>query len=119
MNRDYTEWTPRVGDLRVHTDRAAHTGATQTAITRRVLGEILLVIVLGVIKRRGIRNFRRDPAEASVVQPVLKELPRRFGCTLLFRRERVDGGTILRADVVSLDRKSTRLNSSHVEISYA
>src|SRR5262245_61013841 len=109
MTADYSEWTLPVGSLCVHTDWAAHAGASQPAIPRGILGEILLVIFLRVIKRRGVRNFSCDPSEAGVVQPVLKDLPRCFGRTLLLRRERVDRGTILSADVVSLPHALRRI----------
>src|SRR5438874_7522794 len=38
---------------------------------------------------------------------------------LFSERQQVFGAAVLRDDVVRGDRKSTRLNSSHVEISYA
>ena len=42
-------------------DRAAHAGAAQAAVTAGVLGEVLLVVVLGVVERPcriGLRRFR-------------------------------------------------------------
>ncbi len=49
-------------------DRATHPGSTQSAITSRILGEILLMVVLGeviIIKRQ---NFGGDRAVTRVAQ---------------------------------------------------
>src|SRR5258707_2234755 len=43
--------------------RTGHAGAAQAAIARRVLGEVLLVIVFGEIERPGRRDFGRDGAK--------------------------------------------------------
>src|SRR6478736_5982696 len=75
----------RAGELGAGSDRAGHAGTAEPAIAERVLGEILLVIVLGEIE------FRR------------------LGGLLLLRREGVDAGTVLRADVVALPHALRRV----------
>ena len=51
------------------TDRAAHAGAAEAAVTHRVLRQVLLVVVLGVVERRRVedlgRDRRRSPASSS------------------------------------------------------
>ena len=41
-------------------DRAAHAGAAETAIAHRILGEVLLMVVLGEIERRRVEDLGRD-----------------------------------------------------------
>ena len=43
-------------------NRAGNSRTTQTAIALRILGQILLVVVFSVIKRRDIADFRGDAA---------------------------------------------------------
>ena len=45
-------------------DRAGHAGAAEAAIAARILGEILLVIVLGEIERSGLGDLGGDRARA-------------------------------------------------------
>src|SRR5262245_62812983 len=82
--------------LRRHTrtDRAAHAGAAKPAIAHGILGEVLLVVVLGEVERRRVQDLRRDRVEALRLE------------RLLVHRLRCLGS-------LPLDRKSTRLNSSH------
>src|SRR5947209_18996943 len=49
-----------------HPDRARHAGATEAAVAVRDLGQVLLVVVLGVIERRGVVDLRGDVAVARV-----------------------------------------------------
>src|SRR5437764_13910347 len=83
-------------------DRAAHAGAAQAAIAVGILGEILLVVVLGVVERRRIDDLRRDLIHAVLRQLFLEQGARSFGLVLLLGREGVDAGAILSADVVAL-----------------
>ena len=48
-------------------DRAGHARSAQPAISIGILGQILLVIVLGIIERSGLRDFRGDPAAAVLL----------------------------------------------------
>ena len=43
-------------------DRAGDAGAAETAVAARVLREVLLVVVLGVVERRRVGDLRRDLA---------------------------------------------------------
>src|SRR5262245_34246385 len=52
-------------------DLAAHAGAAQPAIAGRVLGEILLVIVLGEVERRRIDDLGGDRRKALGAQRLL------------------------------------------------
>src|SRR5689334_180844 len=83
-------------------DRAGHAGAAETAIARRVLGEILLMIVLGEIERTRGCDLRGDRAEPLCRQRLLIGRLRFLSGLLLRVAERVDRRAILRADVVAL-----------------
>jgi len=51
-------------------DRAAHPGAAKAAIAMRVLGQVLLVVILGEVERRRIADFGGDrpmPSAASAL----------------------------------------------------
>jgi hypothetical protein len=45
-----------LGGLNPEPDRAADAGAAQAAIAAWILGEVLLVIVLGAIERRSVQD---------------------------------------------------------------
>src|SRR5690242_20106163 len=60
-------------------DRARHAGAAQSAIARRVLGEILLMIVLGKIEFARWRKLGGDGAETLCGQRLLVHSLRRIG----------------------------------------
>src|SRR5438270_7141343 len=84
------------------THRARDAGATESAVAARVLGQVLLVVVLGVVERPGVGDLGRDLAQAALVQrrPVaLARAARGFG---LRGRCRVDGRAVLGPDVVAL-----------------
>src|SRR5712691_9015856 len=83
-------------------DRAAHAGAAEAAIARRVLGQILLVVVLGEIERRRIEDLGGDGVEAPRFQFLLIHRLRRLGGFALGGREGIDAGAVLRAHVVAL-----------------
>ena len=63
---------PRRLHRRADADRAAHAGATQTAIAIRILAEVLLMIVLGVIELGRGLDLRRDWREALFLQGRIK-----------------------------------------------
>src|SRR5690606_30101394 len=52
-------------------DRTGNACTTEPAIPAWVLGEILLMVVLGVIERRRRQDLRRDLAERRVEQAAL------------------------------------------------
>src|SRR6185436_14302070 len=83
-------------------DRARHAGAAQSAITRRVLGEILLMIVLGEIEFARWRNLGGDGAETLRGQRLLVRSLRRVGGLALRIARGVDRRAILGADIVAL-----------------
>src|SRR5712671_6755273 len=53
-----------------HSDWTAHSRAAEPAVTVRVLREVLLVVVLGVIERGGRRDLGRDVAVIGRMQTV-------------------------------------------------
>ena len=83
-------------------DLASDAGAAETAIAVRVLGEILLVVILGKIELRRRQDFRGDGPEPARLQGLLVGPLGRLGRALLLLGEIIDAGTVLRADVVSL-----------------
>src|SRR5262249_5501168 len=64
-------------------DGAGHAGAAEAAITRRVLGEILLMIVFGKIERTGGRDLGGDGTEALCGKRLLVGRLRSVGSFLL------------------------------------
>src|SRR5476649_1539971 len=83
-------------------DRAAHAGAAQAAIAVGVLGEILLVITLGVVELRRVEDLGRDLAHAAARELLLEDRARGLRLALLLGRESIDAGAILRTDIVAL-----------------
>src|SRR5690625_6258575 len=90
--------------LYVHTGRRAALNALQT-----VLAELTAHEVRGVIVDEQVDEIRALPD--SDVPPGLRETLTGSDVDVL--------DAVSAADLVELDRKSTRLNSSHVAISYA
>src|SRR5438270_13152975 len=73
--------------------RARNPGAAQTAVAAGILGQILLVVLLGEVERRGGKDLGRDPAVA------------RGGRRGLVRRLRGECG-VLRRIVVTVDGRA-------------
>ena len=67
----------------VQTNRTADTGAAVAAVSSRILRQVLLVIILGIVERRRVGNLGRDPTVARGSQPILISRARRFGGTFL------------------------------------
>src|SRR5262245_11497530 len=74
---DFSGWIPAYAGMSglwqllrcdAHADRAAHACAAETAISHRILGEVLLMIVLGKVELRRVDNFGRDWAVAFRLQ---------------------------------------------------
>src|SRR5436190_6884127 len=93
-----------VGQSSTHADadRARHAGAAQAAIARRILGEILLMIVLGEIEFARWRDLGGDRAETLRRQRLLVHSLRRVGGLALRITEGVDRRAILGADIIAL-----------------
>src|ERR1700756_372810 len=90
-------------------DRAGHAGAAEPAIARRILGEVLLVIVLGEIECARRRDLGGDAAKTPRRQRLLVGGLRGVGGFLLRIAKRVDRAAILRADVVALTHALGRI----------
>src|SRR6266581_4466912 len=63
----------RTHDRGPEPDRAADARAAQPAIAAGILGEVLLVIVLGVIERRSVQDLRGDRTHAVLCQLTLED----------------------------------------------
>src|SRR5262245_39901042 len=98
--------TSRVGG---HAHGAAHAGATETAVAPRVLAEILLMVVLGVIELGRGENLRGNPTESLRVQPFLIRIAGYFRGRSLCVAEIVDAGPVLGPNVVALPHPLGRI----------
>src|SRR5688572_33491802 len=85
-----------------YSSRAGNAGAAQPAVAAGILGEVLLVVFLGIVELRRRTDLGRDRAEAGLAERLLE---------LGFRGERrlhlritigVDRRAVLRARVVAL-----------------
>src|SRR5437764_2331073 len=81
-------------------DRAAHAGPAQAAVAVRVLGEVLLVVGLGVIELAGRRDLGRDLAVAGLRQLVAVRAPRQLRRLVLLLAVVEDRRAVLGARVV-------------------
>src|SRR3974377_774417 len=90
------------GQFRVDADRATHAGSAEAAIAGRILGEILLVVVLGEVERRRVDSFGGAGAEPPRGKRLGVAGARGLGRSALRRRKHVDAGAVLGADVVAL-----------------
>src|SRR3954447_15242528 len=88
--------------LRVQADRAAHARPPEPAVAVGHLGQVLLVIVLGVEERPGVRDLGRDLAEPRGPESLAERRARALdGLALLWRRD-VHRRAVLGPDVVAL-----------------
>ena len=83
-------------------DRAGHASAADPAVALGILRQVLLVIRLGEVHRRGFFDFRGDLTQAGLAQLLLIGLGTGFGRRQLLRRGGVDHRAVLAADVVAL-----------------
>src|SRR5581483_10291281 len=81
-------------------DLAGDAGAAKPAVAVRVLGEVLLVVVLGEIEFGRRQDLGGDRSEPARLQRLLVGCLRGFRGTVLLVGEIIDAGAILRADVV-------------------
>src|ERR1043165_3004415 len=75
----------------------AHAGAAEPAVAVRILRQVLLVVVLGVVELRRRKDFRRDRAVAALRQRALILVAGALRRRALRRIVEVDAGAILRA----------------------
>src|SRR5687767_12587097 len=83
-------------------DLADNARTANPAIAMGVLGQVLLVIGFGEIKRSGLRNLRGDGAIALRRQRLLVGCLRVHNGVPLCRRIPVDRRTVLRSRVIAL-----------------
>src|SRR5262249_11395413 len=81
-----------------HADRARNTGAAETAVTSRILGEILLMIVLGEIERARRRELGGDRAKTFRSKRAREHRLRVLGGLTLRIAEGVDRRPVLGTD---------------------
>src|SRR3954454_19197367 len=82
--------------------RAGHARAAEAAVAVGHLGEVLLVVVLGVVEVGGVDDLRADVAVAGVAELLLVGVARRLGGGALSIGVGVDARPVLGADVVAL-----------------
>src|ERR1700712_1822361 len=82
-------------------DWARHAGAAKAAIAGRILGQILLMIILGEIEFAGRRDLGGDGAESLRRQRLLIGRLRGIGGFALRVAEGVDRRAILGADIIA------------------
>src|SRR3954447_20367260 len=104
VHRRRGPWTSAVLAARrgADPDRAGDAGAAEPAVAVRVLREVLLVVVLGVVEVLERRDLGRDLVVAAAGELALEHAPRRLGRLALSVRRRVDRRPVLGADVVAL-----------------
>src|SRR5258707_8458870 len=82
--------------------RAGDTGAADAAVAPRVLGEVLLVIVLGVVELERLTDLGRDRSVARLREDRLVGRLGRQGGAALSLAVAVDRRAVLGSDVVAL-----------------
>src|SRR5262245_57146365 len=90
-------------------DRAAHAGTAKPAISARILREILLMVIFRIIEGARVENLGGDRIEAARLERTLVHCLALFGEFALLRREHINAGAILRADVVALTHALRRI----------
>src|ERR1700681_2438832 len=91
-----------LAELGGRADRARNAGAAQPAISVRILGEILLMVILGEIEFARIDDLGGDGAITLLTQFLLVHHLRGLGGLALAGVEGVDPGAVLGADIVAL-----------------
>src|SRR5690349_10268897 len=94
--------TPRLLLDGADAHRAGDAGASEPAVPVRVLGQVLLVVVLGVVERAGGCDLGRDLAVAGALQALGEGLLRGLDRRALGVVGVVGRGAVLGADVVAL-----------------
>src|ERR1700694_2604065 len=89
--------------------RAADPGSAQAAVAARILREVLLMVVLGVVELRRRNNLGRDGSVAGLLEFALKRIARGLGRCPLRVGVVVDPRSVLRADVVALPHPLRRI----------
>src|SRR3954464_3973123 len=102
MSRSPTRAKASAMPLGLQADRARSPRATQAAVPVGRLGEVLLVVVLGVVELAELRDLGRDRAVAGVEQALAEHGPARLDRGGLLGRGGVDRRAVLRAGVVAL-----------------
>src|SRR6516225_4328442 len=88
--------------LNLRADRTRDAGAAMAAIAVGVLGEILLVVVLGEIERAGRDDLGGDRPVAGLRQRLGVAVARGLGRLTLRLAHVIDRRTVLRADIIAL-----------------
>src|SRR5688572_12327709 len=93
----------RIGSLRnADADSASYPRPAVSAVTHRVLGQLLLMIVLGVIEITGIDDFRRNGTVPGFRQHFLISGATGLSGSSLFVTVHVNRRPILGADISTL-----------------
>src|SRR3569623_964745 len=89
--------------------RTCDAGAAQAAVAAGVLGEILLMVVLGIIEGRRRDDFGGDTAATGLLQSVLIGGERSLRRLHLLAVVRVYAGTVLSTDIIALAHALSRI----------
>src|SRR4051794_5815364 len=109
MSRSPTRAKASAMPLGLQADRARDARATQAAVPVGHLGEVLLVVVLGVVELAELRDLGRDRAEAGLAQPLAEHRLRSLHGGRLLGRRRVDRRAVLGTGVVALAHALRRI----------
>src|SRR6185312_12389353 len=90
-------------------DGAAHAGAADAAVAARILRQVLLVVVLGVVELGRVDDLGGDRAVAGALQLGRIGLARRLGRLALRVAVDVERAAILRAGVAALAHALRRI----------
>src|SRR5690349_12160531 len=97
-----TRPAPLASGFDADADRAGHAGAADAAVAGRVLGQVLLVIVLGVVELAGRDDLGGDRAIALGGEGLLVGRPGGLRRRGLGGVRRIDARAVLGADIVAL-----------------
>src|SRR5579885_875460 len=101
---------------REEADGTGDAGAAEAAVAVRILREVLLVVVLGVVERPGLRDLGGDLAVARFRELLLEHRARRLRHLPLRLAAPVDSGAVLRAEIVPLPHALRRVVALPAEL---
>src|ERR1700677_976134 len=88
--------------LMCQADGTAHAGSAKAAVAPWVLGEVLLVVIFGVVERAGLGDFGCDLSMPGLREHLLVGIPRGLRGETLGLVLPEDHRAVLAADIVSL-----------------
>src|SRR6185369_6787030 len=89
----------RAALLEILVESERNAAATQPAVAARILVQVLLVVILGVVELRRVLDLGRDRTVTGFLQSLAVALQTRLGGSALFGVVDVDARAVLRTDV--------------------